>query len=153
MREYPERPIVGVGAVVFDGDRVLLVRRGHEPLKGEWSLPGGAVEAGETLEAAVAREVLEETGLEVEVGPMIDVLDRISVDPDGRVRYHFVLIDYLCRPIGGTLCCATDAADATWAAVDNLARFALAEATLQMIHKGAERRLTIRLKPDTTDDR
>jgi 8-oxo-dGTP diphosphatase len=138
MREYPERPIVGVGAVVLDGDRVLLVRRGHEPLKGEWSLPGGAVEVGEALDAAVAREVLEETGVEVEVGPMIDVLDSIRVDPDGRARYHFVLIDYLCRPIGGTLCCATDAADATWAAVDDLARFALVGATLTMIEKALE---------------
>ena len=139
MREYPERPIVGVGAVVLDGDRVLLVRRGHEPLKGEWSLPGGAVESGETLETAIAREVLEETGIEVEVGPMIDVLDRIRVDPDGRVRYHFVLIDYLCRPTGGTLCCATDAADATWATVGDLAAFSLAPATLEMIHKGVDR--------------
>jgi 8-oxo-dGTP diphosphatase len=139
MREYPERPIVGVGAVVLDGDRVLLVRRGNEPLKGEWSLPGGAVEVGETLETAVAREVLEETGLEVEVGPMIDVLDRIRVDPDGRVRYHFVLIDYLCRPTGGTLCCATDAADATWAAIGDLAAFSLVPATLEMIHKGVDR--------------
>ena len=138
MREYPERPIVGVGAVVLDGDRVLLVRRGNEPLKGEWSLPGGAVEVGESLETAVAREVLEETGLEVEVGPMIDVLDRIRVDPDRRVRYHFVLIDYLCRPTGGTLRCATDAADAAWAALDDLARFALAEATLNMIEKAIE---------------
>ena len=139
MREYPERPIVGVGAVVLDGDRVLLVRRGNEPLKGEWSLPGGAVEVGETLETAVAREVLEETGLEVDVGPMIDVLDRIRVDPDSRVRYHFVLIDYLCRPTGGTLCCATDAADATWAAIADLTPFSLAEATIQMIHKGVDR--------------
>jgi mutator protein MutT len=139
MREYPERPIVGVGAVVLDGDRVLLVRRGHEPLKGEWSLPGGAVEAGETLETAVAREVLEETGLVVEVGPMIDVLDRIRLDPDGRVRYHFVLIDYLCRPTGGTLCCATDAADATWAAIADLAAFALVPATVEMILKGVDR--------------
>ena len=140
MREYPERPIVGVGAVVLDGDRVLLVRRGNEPLKGQWSLPGGAVEVGETLEAAVAREVLEETGLMVDVGPMIDVLDRIRADSDGRTRYHFVLIDYLCRPTGGTLCCATDAADATWSAVDDLARFALAEATLKMIEKAIELR-------------
>jgi len=139
MREYPERPIVGVGAVILDRDRVLLVRRGNEPLKGEWSLPGGAVETGETLEAAIAREVLEETGLEVEVGPMIDVLDRIGNDADGRVRYHYVLIDFVCRPTGGTLCCATDAADATWAQLADLDRFGLAEATLAMIHKGVKR--------------
>jgi 8-oxo-dGTP diphosphatase len=135
MREYPERPIVGVGAVVLDGDRVLLVRRGNEPLKGEWSLPGGAVEVGETLETAIAREVREETGLDVDVGPLIDVLDRIRPDEDGRVRYHYVLIDFVCRPTGGTLCCATDASDVTWAAIADLDQFGLAEATLAMIEK------------------
>ena len=150
MREYPERPIVGVGAVILDRDRVLLVRRGNEPLKGEWSLPGGAVETGETLEAAIAREVLEETGLEVEVGPMIDVLDRIRNDADGRVRYHYVLIDFVCRPTGGTLCCATDAADATWARVADLDQFGLAEATLAMIYKGLER---VEDRARTTGDR
>ena len=139
MREYPDRPIVGVGAVILDGERVLLVRRGNEPLKGEWSLPGGGVEVGETLETAIAREVLEETGLEVVVGPMIDVLDRISVDPDGRVRYHYVLIDFVCRPTGGTLCSATDAADAEWAAISDLERFSLADATLKMIEKARVR--------------
>jgi ADP-ribose pyrophosphatase YjhB (NUDIX family) len=139
VREYPDRPIVGVGAVVVDGDRVLLVRRGNEPLKGEWSLPGGAVEIGETLQTAIAREVCEETGLEVEVGPMIDVLDRICLDADGRVRFHYVLIDFVCRPTGGTLCCATDAADATWAAVGDLPQFGLAAATLTMIQKALDR--------------
>ena len=91
----PSGPIVGVGAVILDGDRVLLVKRGHEPLKGEWSLPGGAVEIGETLDAAVAREVLEETGLDVDVGPVVEVLDRIQRDADGRVEYHYVIVDYL----------------------------------------------------------
>ena len=81
---------------------MLLVKRAHEPLKGEWSLPGGAVEVGETLEAALAREVLEETGLDVDVGPVVEVLDRIERDADGRVEYHFVIIDYLCRAVGGT---------------------------------------------------
>jgi len=135
MREYPERPIVGVGAVVLDDDRVLLVRRGNEPLKGEWSLPGGAVEVGETLETAVAREVLEETGLEVEVGPMIDVLDRIRVDPDGRVRYHFVLIDYLCRPIGGSLVAGSDVADAVLADPAALAPFRLTPKAISVIDR------------------
>jgi ADP-ribose pyrophosphatase YjhB (NUDIX family) len=135
MREYPDRPIVGVGAVVVDGDRVLLVRRGHEPLKGEWSLPGGGVEVGETLEAAIAREVLEETGLQVEVAALVDVIDRISRDDEGRVRYHYVLIDFVCRPVGGVLCCATDADDATWVAIADLPLYRLPEATLAMVRK------------------
>ena len=138
-RQYPERPIVGVGAVVIDGGKVLLVRRKYEPLKGHWSLPGGAVEVGEPLETALTREMQEETGLVVAVGPVIEVFDRITHDEQRRVRYHFVLIDYLCRPTGGTLCCATDAADATWAAIGDLAAFSLVPATLEMIHKGVDR--------------
>ncbi len=138
-RLYPERPIVGVGAVVIDGDRVLLVRRGHEPLKGEWSLPGGAVEIGETLEFAIAREVREETGLEVDVGPMVDVLDRIRMDADGRPRYHYVLIDFLCRPSGGTLACASDADDARWALLSELTRYRVADSAAAVILKAFER--------------
>jgi ADP-ribose pyrophosphatase YjhB (NUDIX family) len=89
-------------AQLVDGN-VVLIKRRYEPLAGQWSLPGGTLEVGETLEAGAAREILEETGLVVEVGPVIEVFDRILVDPDQRVRYHFVLIDYLCRPIGGAL--------------------------------------------------
>lgn len=136
MRQYPERPIVGVGAVVLDGGRVLLVKRAHEPLKGEWSLPGGAVDVGETLDEAIRREVREETSLEVEVGPVVDVLDRIRTDPDGRVRYHFVLVDFLCRPCGGALQCASDAEEAAWADGDALVRYGVAEATMRVIEKG-----------------
>lgn len=103
-RQYPERPIVGVGAVIVDErGHVVLIRRRYEPLAGRWSLPGGAVELGETLEAGVAREMLEETGLEVDVGPVIEVFDRITVDEERRVRYHYVLVDYLCWPVGGEL--------------------------------------------------
>jgi 8-oxo-dGTP diphosphatase len=135
-REYPERPIVGVGAVIIDADRVLLVQRGQAPLKGEWSLPGGALELGETLEEGVRREVLEETGLVIEPVAVVEVLDRISRDPEGRVQYHYVLVDFLCRAIGGDLACATDAADARWVGQDSLA--AVAPFTVAVIQKAFE---------------
>jgi 8-oxo-dGTP diphosphatase len=137
-REFPGRPIVGVGAVVLDGDRVLLVRRANEPLKGEWSLPGGAVDVGETLRTAVAREVREETGLEIDAGPVVDVLDRIRLDPDGRVRYHYVLIDFLCRVTGGTLACATDADDVAWVELAALDRYRVAESAVAVVRKAVQ---------------
>ena len=142
MRQYPERPIVGVGAVVLDGGRVLLVKRAHEPLKGEWSVPGGTVDVGETLEEAIRREVREETCLEVEVGPIVDVLDRIRYDPDGRVKFHYVLVDFLCRPLSGTLQCASDAEEAAWAERTDLGRYGVAEATISVIDKAVARRST-----------
>ena len=147
MREYPERPIVGVGAVVVDGDRVLLVRRGHEPLKGEWSIPGGAVDVGETLETAVVREVREETGLVIEVGPVVEVLDRIRLDADGRARYHYVLVDFAGRVIGGSLACASDAAEAVWASLAELDRYAVNHATAGVIRKAVERLRSTALAP------
>ena len=119
-REYPDRPFVGVGAVIVDGSRVVLVRRRSAPLAGEWSLPGGAVESGETLEACVAREMVEETGLAVTVGPVIEVFDRITRDEQGRVQYHYVLVDYLCWPAGGTLQAGSDVDAAVWAEVSDL---------------------------------
>ena len=139
MRSYPQRPIVGVGAVVIDAGRVLLIRRAHEPLKGQWSLPGGRVELGETLEQAIAREVREETGLDVHVGPIVEVLDRIMRDADGRVEHHFVLVDFVCRPSGGILCGASDADAAEWVPLDALASCGIAEVTAAVIRKGALR--------------
>lgn len=133
MRSYPGRPIVGVGAVILDGGRVVLVRRGHEPLQGLWSIPGGAVELGETCGQAVAREVLEETGLAVEVGPIVAVLDRIRRDADGRVAYHYVLVDYACRASGGTLTAGSDAAECAWVPVAEAGRLELTEGTLAVI--------------------
>ena len=134
-RSFPSQPLVGVGAVVVDGSRVLLVKRAHEPLKGEWSLPGGAVELGETLEAAVAREVREETGLVVDVGPAVEVLDRVQRTGDGRVEYHFVIIDYLCRATDGSLACGSDADDAQWVEQADLPRYRLTEKATAVIRK------------------
>ncbi len=134
-RSFPERPIVGVGAVIVDRGRVLLVRRANPPLQGEWSLPGGAVEAGETLVAAVQREVLEETGLIVDVGAAVEILDRIHTDGEGRVEYHYVMIDYACTVAGGHLRAQSDAADARWALPSELHAFALAEPTRAVIEK------------------
>jgi 8-oxo-dGTP diphosphatase len=136
-REYPEAPIVGVGAVVIDGTKVLLVRRGQEPLKGEWSLPGGALELGETLQQGVVREVLEETGLIVVPGGIIEILDRITPDEaSGRVRYHYVLIDFVCHVSGGALCSASDAEEVRWVERDQLQNgYRLAPVTLVVIEK------------------
>jgi ADP-ribose pyrophosphatase YjhB (NUDIX family) len=113
QREFPEAPLVGVGAVVVHEGRVLLVRRGHEPLKGRWSLPGGLLELGESLTAGAAREVLEETGLVVEPVELVELLDRIHRQQE-RVRYHFVIADYLCRVTGGTLKAGSDADAVRW---------------------------------------
>jgi 8-oxo-dGTP diphosphatase len=119
-REYPERPIVGVGAVIFHEGRVLLVQRGNAPRQGEWSLPGGALEIGETLAEGVKREVLEETGLTVEPITIVETFDRIARDEAGRVQYHYVLVDYLCRITGGAPVSASDAAALRWSAVSEL---------------------------------
>jgi ADP-ribose pyrophosphatase YjhB (NUDIX family) len=134
-RQYPAGPIVGVGAVIVQNGRVVLVKRRFEPLAGQWSLPGGRLELGETLEAGLAREMLEETGLEVEVGPVVDVFDRILLDPERKVRYHYVLIDYLCRPIGGALVHGSDVAAAEFAHPDELARYRLTPKATSVIEK------------------
>ena len=120
--------------VLVDG-RIVLVKRAHEPLIGEWNLPGGGVEVGETLQEACAREVLEETGLVVEVGPVIEVFDRIMADEDGRVRYHFVLVDYLCRAIGGDARCGTDASDVALVEPAALEGYKLTPKALEVISR------------------
>lgn len=114
QREFPSAPLVGVGAVVVDEGRVLLVRRGAEPLKGEWSLPGGLLELGESLTGGVIREVREETCLLVEPIELVELVDRIHREGE-RVRYHYVIADYLCRVTGGRLQAASDAEGVRWA--------------------------------------
>ena len=137
-RQYPERPIVGVGAVVVRDGQVLLVKRRYEPLAGRWSLPGGMVEVGETLEQAVIREMHEETGLTVAVGPVIEVFDRIMRDAEQRVQYHFVLVDYLCWPDGGTLTAGSDVDDARFVDPGELAPFELTDKAQQVIGRAFE---------------
>jgi len=137
-RDYPDRPFVGVGAVIVDGTRVVLVRRGSEPLAGQWSLPGGAVEIGETLDVSVVREMVEETGLQVAVGPVIDVFDRITRDAEGRVQYHYVLVDYLCWPVEGTLQAGSDVDAAVWADVSELSGYHLASTATAVIMRALE---------------
>ncbi len=141
-REYPERPIVGVGGILVDRGRVLLVRRGQAPLLGEWSIPGGALEVGETLEEALRREMCEETGLQVQPIEVLEVLDRIVRDDGGRTRYHYVLIDFLCR-LDGTpaaeASAATDVTECRWAAPEELPGFNLRRETLRVVEKGLAR--------------
>jgi ADP-ribose pyrophosphatase YjhB (NUDIX family) len=114
---------------------VVLVKRRHEPLAGHWTLPGGTLDLGETLESGTAREALEETGLVVDVGPVVDVFDRILLDDEGKVRYHFVLVDYLCRPVGGTLQAGSDAADVVIARPEELEQYRLAAKAADIIGK------------------
>src|SRR5574341_1406695 len=139
QREYPERPLVGVGAVIVEGERVVLVRRAAEPMAGQWSIPGGLLELGETMRAGAVREAREETGLEVEAGEVLEVLDRILPDGDGRPRYHYVLIDFLCRRIGGELRAGGDAAEARWVQESELAGLGVAEAAVQVIRMAMQR--------------
>jgi ADP-ribose pyrophosphatase YjhB (NUDIX family) len=135
-REFPELPLVGVGAIVIDGDRVLLAKRAHPPIQGQWSIPGGVLEVGEFVREAAIREAREETGLIVEPGDLLGVYDRILRDPDQRVQYHYVLIDFLCRPVGGELRAASDAAEVRWFMREQLPALQLAEDTLEVIQKG-----------------
>jgi 8-oxo-dGTP diphosphatase len=137
-RQYPDRPLVGVGAVIVNATHVVLIRRRFEPLAGEWSLPGGVVEAGETLESCVVREMREETGLDVEIGPVIEVFDRITRDDEGRVRYHYVLVDYLCWPSGGALQAGSDVDAAVWADASDLSAYHLTEKATAVIARALE---------------
>ena len=135
-RDYPDRPIIGVGGVVVSHGRALLVRRATEPLKGEWSVPGGVLELGEKLRDGVRREVLEETGLEVEPLQVLEVFDSIFNDEQGRTQYHYVLIDYLCSVISGEACAGSDVSEVRWVTEDELAALGLRESIERVVRKG-----------------
>lgn len=136
-RRYPERPMVGVGAVIFRRDEVLLVRRGREPACGKWSLPGGLVELGESLEEAVRREVREEVGLEVTVRDLVVALDRVLRDADGRIEYHYILLDFLCEAKPGEPRPASDVTDCAFVALDGLGRYAMTDGMEKVVRKAS----------------
>src|SRR5579871_4945699 len=129
QREFPEVPLVGVGSIIIENDRVVLVKRAHPPIQGQWSIPGGVLEVGEMVREAAVRETREETGLVIETADLLSVYDRILRDPDKRVQYHYVVIDFLCRAVGGRLLAASDAAEARWFTRENLPALNLAEDT------------------------
>jgi 8-oxo-dGTP diphosphatase len=135
-RDYPEQPLIGVGAVIVSGGRVLLVRRDTEPLRGEWSVPGGMLELGEKLRDGVRREALEETGLEVEAGEVLEVFDSIFTDALGRTQYHYVLIDYLCRPLSGEARAGSDVSDVRWVTPEALPAMGLRATIEEVVRKG-----------------
>ena len=137
-REYPERPIVGIGAVVLRGAEVLLIRRGKPPRAGGWSLPGGAQKLGETVFEGACREVLEETGVDVQVLGLVDVVDSLTHDGDGRLQYHYTLVDVACRWVSGTAQAGGDAAAAEWVALDALDGLGLWSETRRIIDLAAE---------------
>jgi 8-oxo-dGTP diphosphatase len=140
-REFPTQPFVGVGAIVIEpGDaRVVLVKRAHPPIQGQWSIPGGALEVGELVRDAAIREAREETGLIIEPGELLGVYDRVLRHADGRVQYHYVLVDFLCRPVGGELRAGTDAAEVRWFTREELPALNLVQDTQEVIHKGFEK--------------
>lgn len=136
-REYPDHPRVGVGTVVLDGDRVLLVKRGRPPALGKWSVPGGLVDLGETTAEAARREVREECGIGVRLVGIAGVVDRVIRDDSGRVRYHYVLVDYAAHPEGGALQAGDDAAEVRWVPVAEVARYDATDGLIDMIDRAA----------------
>jgi ADP-ribose pyrophosphatase YjhB (NUDIX family) len=139
QREFPEVPLVGVGAIIIEDSRVLLVKRAHPPLQAEWSIPGGVLEVGELVREAAIREAREETGLIVEPSDLLGVYDRILRNPEKRVQYHYVLIDFLCRRVAGDLSAASDAVEVRWYTREELPALCLAEDTLDVIAKGFQK--------------
>jgi 8-oxo-dGTP diphosphatase len=138
-REYPDSPLVGVGAIIIEDGRVLLVKRGHPPLAGEWSIPGGVLELGETLREAATREAREETCLTVEPTEFFGVYDRVLRDDGGRTLYHYVLVDFLCRRVGGEAQATDDADEVRWFTETEVATLNLAEDTAEVVRLGFEK--------------
>ena len=139
-RRYPRRPLIGVGAIMLRRDRILMAQRGKQPLQGWWSLPGGALETGESLADAVRREVREETGLEIRPLGVLEIFERIMRDAAGTPEYHYVLIDYVCRITCGTLRPGDDVCAVDWVRRRDLPRLQITEGTLAVIEKAFRNR-------------
>ena len=137
-REYPERPMVGVGGVVIRDERALLIRRGSAPLEGEWSIPGGMLEIGETILEGVQRELLEETAIEVKVLDLIEVFERLTRDEAGKLKYHFVILDYLCEAVRGEARAGSDVTDVAWARAEELNAYSLTTTATRVFQKAFE---------------
>ena len=147
-REYPAAPLVGVGALIIHGGSIVLIRRGKPPAEGEWSIPGGLVRLGETIDEAVTREAFEETGLHVRPEVLVELLERIFPDEQGRVRYHYVLADYSCRVIEGALSAGSDATEARWVRREDLESFNLAPVTMRVVVKALDRLIGVHSNTD-----
>jgi 8-oxo-dGTP diphosphatase len=137
-REFPDRPLVGVGGIVIKNGRALLVRRGRPPLEDQWSIPGGLLEVGESLREGVRRELLEETAIEVRVLELVEVFERIGLDANGKARHHFVVLDYLCEALRGEALAGSDATEVAWAAPEELERYSIGGTTKQVILRAFE---------------
>jgi len=141
-REYPDRPVVGIGGVVIENEQALLIKRGSEPLLGQWSIPGGTLELGESLQQGVARELLEEPGLEVQVLDMIEAFDRIFLDPAAanardrsRPKYHYVIVDYLCQRRAGEARAGSDVTDIAYATEQELEKFQMTSTAVRVLRR------------------
>ena len=136
-REYPDRPYVGVGVIVFRDQKVLLVKRNKEPNKGHWSIPGGRQMLGETVAEAAQRELLEETGVKVDRLLLVDVVDAIIPDVEGKIKYHYTLVDYMGQWLSGEPCPGDDAQEVRWVCLNEIDSFSLLDKTLNIIHKAS----------------
>ena len=138
-KEYPEHPMVGVGAIIVQNGKILIVRRSSEPGKGKWSVPGGLVELGETVEQAVVREVREECGLDVEVDRLIDVVDSMTFDRNGRLKYHFIILDFFVKIKGGKLRPGDDAKEAMWVSLEEVENYDLTKTFRDFLKRNMEK--------------
>lgn len=138
-KEYPEHPMVGVGAIIVQDGKILIVRRGSEPGKGKWSVPGGLVELGETVEQAVVREVREECGLDVEVDKLIDIVDSMTFDKNGRLKYHFIILDFFVKIKGGKLRPGDDAKEALWVPLEEVENYDLTKTFKEFLKRNMEK--------------